>query len=310
MSLQVVIIISQVEVNCMNVVRLKSIDTHGLSDQSGEYPLQFHVHLTSNVEQVRVGKAIYRAESLFNHSCQPNIHAYFLSRTLYLRTTKVVASGHELELSYGPQVGLWDCKDRRDFLKDEYAFHCQCTGCSEVNLSDIVLNAFRCANPNCSGAVLESRVLDCEKQKIRRSPVADKGYCLKCDSYSDMESSRAAVDKALICAHKKVAGCDTIKRSCKYFYFRCFEISSFTESKFARMQQAHCRGRPKTTLPRLFVQWEGELQLFLDHCKASIHPVILKKLYDPDDIVIAYELLKLSSIQLSLDDATVIYGQH
>ncbi|WJX40674.1 hypothetical protein P8452_28123 [Trifolium repens] len=221
---QVVIVISQIKVNCMTVVRLKSIDAHGLSDQSGGFPFHSNVHLTSNVEQVRVGKAIYKAGSLFNHSCQPNVHAYFLSRTLYLRTTKVVAAGCELELSYGPQVGLWDCKDRQNFLKDEYAFHCKCTGCSEVNLSDIVLNAFHCVKPNCSGAVLESRVLECEKQKIKHFPIANKvikkddiyevclhafnqndtsihiqpGYCLKCGSYCDLEASRATVDKALI----------------------------------------------------------------------------------------------------------------
>ncbi|XP_073224235.1 uncharacterized protein [Cicer arietinum] len=171
---QVVIVISQIKVNCMTVVRLKSVDTLGLSDQSGGFPIYSSAHLTNKVEQVRVGKAIYKAGSLFNHSCKPNVHAYFLSRTLYLRTTNVIAAGCQLELSYGPQVGLWDCKDRRNFLKDEYAFHCQCTGCSEVNLSDIVLNAFHCVDPNCSGAVLESRVLECEKQKIEHFLISDK----------------------------------------------------------------------------------------------------------------------------------------
>lgn len=38
----------------MTVVRLKSIDTRGLSDQSGGFPFQSSVHLTSNVEQVHV----------------------------------------------------------------------------------------------------------------------------------------------------------------------------------------------------------------------------------------------------------------
>lgn len=51
-----------------------------------------------------MGKAIYKAASLFNHSCRPNAHAYFLSRTLYLRTTHGVTAGCQLELSYGPQV--------------------------------------------------------------------------------------------------------------------------------------------------------------------------------------------------------------
>lgn len=54
--------------------------------------------------QIKVGQAIYLAGSMFNHSCGPNAHAYFLSRTLYIRTTDSVSAGSELELSYGPQV--------------------------------------------------------------------------------------------------------------------------------------------------------------------------------------------------------------
>ncbi|XP_027339263.1 SET and MYND domain-containing protein 4 isoform X2 [Abrus precatorius] len=289
---QVVIIISQIKVNCMTIVRLKSIDTPRLSDHFGEFSSHFDTHLTSNVEQVRVGKGIYKAGSLFNHSCQPNVHAYFLSRTLYLRTTKVVAAGSQLELSYGPQVGLWDCDDRINFLKDEYAFHCQCTGCSEVNLSDLVLNGFHCVNPNCSGAVLGSRVLDREKQKIKHYHITDNvdksddiyevcfhlfkqngasihiqpGYCLKCGSYCDMKSSHAAVDKALIC----------IKRLQDAILSK--EISHATISDALR--SLHLLKSNLHAYNKLIAEAEdnlaqafclvGELQLSVNHCKASI----------------------------------------
>lgn len=218
-----------------------------------------------------MGQAIYSVASLFNHSCQPNIHAYFLSRTLFLRATEHVATGCPLELSYGPQVfrpltsnisvikplrlgssgnqigglwrtfyvwvlsllivpikkkvllwlslsssffpgpfslmsqnlnftlilklpvilvhkfwnkpycnlhfqsqvGQWDCKDRRKFLKDEYSFTCECSGCSELNVPDLVLNAFRCVNSDCFGAVLDSCVVEYENQKIE----CFKGVC-------------------------------------------------------------------------------------------------------------------------------------
>ncbi|KAF1865656.1 hypothetical protein Lal_00005033 [Lupinus albus] len=321
---QVVIIISQIKVNCMTVIRLKSIDAHVLSNQFGEFPS--NAYLTSNVEQVRVGKAIYKTGSLFNHSCQPNVHAYFLSRTLCIRTTKFVAAGCELELSYGPQVGLLDCKDRLNLLKDEYAFQCQCTGCSEANLSDIVLNAFRCVNPNCSGAVLDTRVVDCEKQKIKRFPIADEadknsdiyevcirafsqneasvpirpGYCLKCGSYCDLESSFAAVDKAIIC----------IKRLQDAILSKEISNTIVTEaSKFLHLLRSNLHAYNKLiaevedNLAQAFCLL-GELELCMDHCKASIQ--ILEKLYDPDDIVIAYELVKFSSIQLSLGDGTAV----
>ncbi|XP_052732052.1 uncharacterized protein LOC108331645 isoform X3 [Vigna angularis] len=279
-----------------------------------------------SISQVRVGKAIYKAASLFNHSCRPNAHAYFLSRTLYLRITHGVAAGCQLELSYGPQVGLWDCKDRLNFLKDEYAFHCQCIGCSEVNVSDIVLNAFHCVNPNCSGAVLESRVHDCEQQKIKHFTITDlveknddicevslnvfkqngahihgqPGYCLKCGSYCDLESSHAAVSEALICI-KRLQDAKSSK-----------EISRITISDALISLQSlrlnlHAYNKliaeAEDSIAQAFCLVR-ELQLSVDHCKASIQ--ILEKLYDTDDIVIAYELVKLSSIQLSLDDSTAM----
>ncbi|KAH9733729.1 tetratricopeptide repeat (TPR)-like superfamily protein [Citrus sinensis] len=159
---QVVILISQIRVNSLAIVRMNS-NNYGLSDHvsSGS---------TCTVEQVRVGLAIYTAGSLFNHSCLPNIHAYFLSRTLMIRTTEFVPSGYSLELSYGPQVGQWDCKDRLKFLEDEYSFRCQCSGCSELNTSDLVINAFCCVDPNCPGVVLDNSLLNCEKQKRKHLP--------------------------------------------------------------------------------------------------------------------------------------------
>lgn len=51
-----------------------------------------------------MAQAVYSGGSLFNHSCQPNAHAYFLSRTLFVRATENVIAGSELELSYGPEV--------------------------------------------------------------------------------------------------------------------------------------------------------------------------------------------------------------
>ncbi|XP_058786654.1 uncharacterized protein LOC131661214 [Vicia villosa] len=316
---QAVIVISQIKVNCMTVVRLKSIDAHGLSDQSGGFPFHSSARLTSNVEQVRVGKAIYKAGSLFNHSCQPNVHAYFLSRTLYLRTTKVVAAGCQLELSYGPQVGLWDCKDRQSFLKDEYAFHCQCTGCSEVNLSDIVLNAFRCVNPNCSGAVLESRVLECEKQKIiviKNDDISEvclnafnqndasvhiqPGHCLKCGSYCDLESSRATVDKALICI-KRLQDAILSKEISNTFISDALRSLHLLRSNLHAYNKVIAEAEDNLAQAFCLV---GELKISVNHCKASIQ--ILEKLYGPDDIVIAYELVKLSSVQLSLGDNSAV----
>ncbi|RVW81359.1 Histone-lysine N-methyltransferase ASHR1 [Vitis vinifera] len=181
--LQLIILISQIKVNSIAIVRMKFMDGYSPLDQSVNFSPAGGA-FTSNMEQVcdyelslqrqwvvRVGQAIYSVASLFNHSCQPNIHAYFLSRTLFLRATEHVAVGCPLELSYGPQVGQWDCKDRQKFLKDEYSFRCECSGCSELNVSDLVLNAFRCVNPDCFGTVLDSCVIKYENEKLSASKV-------------------------------------------------------------------------------------------------------------------------------------------
>uniref|UniRef100_A0A5B7BBN2 Putative SET and MYND domain-containing protein 4 isoform X1 n=1 Tax=Davidia involucrata TaxID=16924 RepID=A0A5B7BBN2_DAVIN len=331
---QIVILLSQIKVNSMAIVRMNFLDVYGPLTQSGKFSPAGNA-LTSNVEQVRVGQAIYSAGSLFNHSCQPNIHAYFLSRTLYIRSTEFVVAGHPLELSYGPQVGQWDCKDRQQFLEDQYSFRCQCSGCSKMNLSDLVLNAFRCVKPNCFGVVLDSCGAKHEKQKINHflgsPPICslephmqvDKlksddinkvarhvfeeighthqielGYCLNCGSYRDLEASHATVNEAGIYIRRlqDAIVSNEVQANTLSDALRSLDLLRSTlhayHKKIAEVED---------NLAHAFCM-VGKLQPAMDHCKASIE--ILEKLYDPNHIVIGNELVKLSSIQRTLDECT------
>lgn len=74
--------------------------------------------------------------------------------------------------SYVLQVGQSDCEDRLRYLADKYSFRCQCRGCSQLNLSDLVLNAFCCVNHNCAGVVLESTIINGETRKLNNFPRA------------------------------------------------------------------------------------------------------------------------------------------
>ncbi|KAF8397071.1 hypothetical protein HHK36_018709 [Tetracentron sinense] len=330
--MQLVILLSQIKVNSMAVAHMKSRDaSRPLGQPRRLSPTEGA--LTSNVEQVRVGQAIYSIGSLFNHSCQPNIHAYFLSRTLLVRSTEFVASKEPLELSYGPQVGQWDQKDRQKLLEDQYSFKCCCSGCLELNLPDLVINAFRCAKPNCFGTVLDSCMANQEGKKIlqggpkncsleRRFPVDelkrkdiskvahlffertkdafqnDPGYCLNCGSYQDLKSSHATAKKAGI----------YIKRLLDAIILK--EVSTFKHSDAVRSldlmrSTLHAYNKniaeAEDNLAEAFCL-VGEFQLAMDHCKESIE--ILEKLYPANHIVIGNELVKLASIQLSLGDST------
>lgn len=317
-----IILLSQIRVNSMAVVRMKSLDRHCLQDSSGEN-LSSNGFNASSIEQVKVGQAIYARGSLFNHSCRPNVHIYFLSRNLYIRTTEQVPKGHPLELSYGPQIGQWTCKDRQKFLKEEYSFQCRCSGCSTLNLSDLALNSFHCVSGDCDGIVIETARVSYERKKIKHSrsinnpenpepylqienlnnldeepsggpPQDNGGYCLQCRSYCDLRSSRTTVDKAWINIERlkdEVATSETGKSL----------IYCASESlHLLRLKLHPCNkqiAEAEDILAQAFCR-VGDYQYALNHCSSSI--VILEKLYGPDHIVIAYELLKLLSIKMAL----------
>ncbi|OMO89946.1 Zinc finger, MYND-type [Corchorus olitorius] len=349
---QIVILLSQIRVNSMAIVRMKSSDAYDQQDWFQKFfSGEAEAALTSSVEQVRVGQALYRVGSLFNHSCKPNIHVYFISRSLLIRTTEFVGAGCPMELSYGPQVGQWDCKDRLKLLKEEYFFRCQCCGCSEVNASDLVINGFCCVNTNCSGVVLDHVAANCEKQKLKiPGPISveshsqvnkvddidiqevaqvlldkkctslciDSGYCLKCGSYRNLASLSEAVKNAWIPLRRLQDDSVTLRD------VHHTELSDAVKSLGLLRSILHAYNKgvaeAEDNLAQAFY-FTGDLESARDHCKASIE--ILEKLYGPNHIVIGYELVKLSSIQLSLGDFTAAdsinrlnlifsryYGQH
>ncbi|KVI07090.1 Tetratricopeptide-like helical [Cynara cardunculus var. scolymus] len=200
------------------------------------------------------------------------------------------------------QVGLWSCKERQSSLKEQYAFVCSCTSCSRLNLSDLVINSFRCVNSNCSGVVLDSSVVNYEKQKVNpfscglplqvgklkhdevkrvasllctetgSAHQIEPGFCLSCGAYRNLETSNAAIKEAEICVRRWEDSLDSA------------EVPSNIVSKAL-----------------------GSLDLL----KSTLHPYnkklakILEKLYGDDNIVIGNELVKLASIQLCLGDPVV-----
>lgn len=329
---QITILLSQIRVNSMRIVHLNSSDGCGLRDQFGKF-LPSEPAFTCSTEQVRVGQAIYKTGSLFNHSCLPNIHAYFFSRTLLIRATEFVPAGCPLDLSYGPQVGQWDCTDRLKFLQDEYFFRCWCPGCSEVNASDLVLNGYCCIRSDCPGVVLNSCGVNCENDKLKISETSclepllqtgnlnhmnvkkvahlslDKqstllqiksGCCLKCGSYRDLKSSIEAESEAWIHIRRLHASIASKK----------IEPSTISDAlrSLGLLRSIHhaynkCIAEIEDNLAQAFCV-VGDLKAAKDHCKASIE--ILEKLYGASHIVIGHELVKLSSIKLSLDDSSAV----
>ncbi|CAI9091934.1 OLC1v1027055C1 [Oldenlandia corymbosa var. corymbosa] len=328
---QLILLLSQIRVNSMAIVRVASFDLMGSFNQQPELSLAAGAS-TAAVKQIRVGQAVYAAGSLFNHSCQPNIHAYFISRTLYVRATEYIASGCDLELSYGAQVGQWNCKDRKQFLEDRYSFTCECRGCSKLNLSDLVLDAYRCDKTDCLGVVLDIDVAKYENQKLcffnldpkshvlntldqvdkcdiddirmvaskvyGNSCSVEPGYCLNCNTKRDLEASRAAVREAEIHLRglQDAISSNAIPNNSLLETWRYVEpLTKIFHPFNKRVAEVEDTLAQASCLV-------GELQSAMDHCQKSIE--ILEKLYGSNHIAVGNELLKLVSIQLALRDAT------
>ncbi|KAG9441179.1 hypothetical protein H6P81_017033 [Aristolochia fimbriata] len=305
---KLIILISQIKINSMAIVRMKSSDVYAAKRAS-----------MTDIEQVRVGQAIYLKGSLFNHSCKPNIHSYFLDRTLFIRSIEFVQTASSLEMSYGPQVGQCSREERQQLLQEQYSFKCNCSACSELNFPDLVIHAFRCVKPNCYGTVLDTNSLKDMKfpqmaHKQEREAMnqvarilleqttglcgAGPGSCLTCGSLCNLESSHSATKKAK----------SNLKRFQDAIVSRKFSstlISDALKSLDLLRSGMHPYSKDvaqaEDNLAEAFCLI-GEVQAALHHCQASIQ--ILEKLYHVNHIVLGNEIMKLASIQLSLNNHT------
>ncbi|TVU32070.1 hypothetical protein EJB05_23788, partial [Eragrostis curvula] len=324
---QLVLLICQIKVNSIAVVRMKSMDRSHELIANGEFPEADGAALCS-VEQVRVAQAIYISGSHFNHSCRPNVHAYFLSRALVLRSTDFIKSGSPIELSYGPQVGEMDLPERQRLLRDNYYFSCQCSSCSELNLSDLVVKSLRCPQCNCLGALSESScystkgnfvhvtLSDSHVCKLSLPDVSkvdedmvevgksffqdscvnlniDPGCCMSCRSHLDVSSAVATSYRLT----SKIDGLKDLTVLDNTFMTEA--LQSLKHLKKLRHPYSKVLAQAKDMIAEAFAK-VGDQEQARKHCEASIQ--ILEKLYHSKHIIIAHELIKLVSILLSLGD--------
>ncbi|SMN22117.1 similar to Saccharomyces cerevisiae YPL165C SET6 SET domain protein of unknown function [Maudiozyma saulgeensis] len=74
------------------------------------------------------GYWVFPRASYFNHSCIPNITKTRNNKTMYFTLNKGVSQGDELCIDYSGVLDFTTVK-RRDFLKENWFFDCQCTRC-------------------------------------------------------------------------------------------------------------------------------------------------------------------------------------
>ncbi|XP_069133259.1 SET and MYND domain-containing protein 4-like [Argopecten irradians] len=111
--------------------------------------------LVETNSQVRVATAIYPTASLMNHSCDPTIISSFDRDWLVVRTVRDVKERSEIFNCYGPHFKRMSGPERKQILKEQYFFDCQCNACQRDEDQNSTYMVFRC--PKCEKGLVEGK---------------------------------------------------------------------------------------------------------------------------------------------------------
>lgn len=80
---------------------------------------------------IEVGAGAYSFLSMVNHSCAPNVMRHCYGATTVLRAIRFIRQGEELLDNYGYHFAVMPRNERRQQLKSQYLFDCNCEACKE-----------------------------------------------------------------------------------------------------------------------------------------------------------------------------------
>lgn len=78
-----------------------------------------------------VAAGYFPTVALTNHSCATNTAMFFKGATCFLITVRRILAGEEVTNNYGPLFSENDKKERKEHLKSQYNFTCNCQACFE-----------------------------------------------------------------------------------------------------------------------------------------------------------------------------------
>ncbi|KHG07262.1 Tomm70a [Gossypium arboreum] len=256
----IVILLSQIRVNSIAVVRMKSNTNDSYDQQDWFQNFSFgEAEAASSVEQVRVGQALYKAakvnesDLVISGFCcvNPNCSGVILDN--------LVANCEKQK----PKVP--------ETISNES--HLQVHELKDIDIK---------------------KVANISLDQTQSSFHVGSGYCLKCGSYCNFASRSKEVKKAWT-DFRRLQDSIASKDTCGTNLTDALRSLGLLRS----ILHAYNKGIAEAgdILAKAFC-FIGDFEPARDHCKASIE--ILEKLYGPNHIAIGYELAKLASIQLAL----------
>ena len=84
-----------------------------------------------NTQQQRIATAIYPGASMMNHSCDPTVINSFDKDRIIIKAIKDLKPGQEVFNCYGPHFRRHPLEERKQHLRTQYFFSCQCQACAD-----------------------------------------------------------------------------------------------------------------------------------------------------------------------------------
>ncbi|ESQ50674.1 hypothetical protein EUTSA_v10022664mg [Eutrema salsugineum] len=160
--------------NLVNLVlQLPSIDLKEIAENFSKFSCNAHSICDSELRPQGIG--LFPLVSIINHSCSPNAILVFEEQMAVVRAMENISKDSEVTISYIETAG--STLTRQKSLKEQYLFHCECAGCSNIGKphdieESAILEGYRCANETCTGFLLrdpDEKGFVCQKCKLLRS---------------------------------------------------------------------------------------------------------------------------------------------
>ncbi|XP_049885417.1 SET and MYND domain-containing protein 4-like [Pectinophora gossypiella] len=136
---------------------------------------------TLTEREVRRATAIYPSAAMMNHSCDPNIINTFHNSRLIIRCARELPAGAEVLNCYGPHRARTPTARRRQQLRAQYMFNCNCSACADQEHRDFVLLFTAYACQSCKGPVVWG---------------GRRAQCQQCCAHFQLERALAVIDRA------------------------------------------------------------------------------------------------------------------
>lgn len=110
-----------------------------LSSDGSDIPMG---QLQERARAVVIATALFPRTAILNHSCDPNIRNRFSGNVLTIHAVRPILGGTEIFNGYCPSYKLLDTSKRRQLLKEQYGFDCDCQCCaqSENSLLAVIMH--------------------------------------------------------------------------------------------------------------------------------------------------------------------------